>query len=114
MRRMRAKPAAHHNLTTPFIYKDLQVATHVFLRDDTVRRPFQPPYLGPYEVLARPNRRLYTILVNDRPSNISIERLKPAYLPAEEAEVSTTGPSKPTETSPSTYPLTKRVTFQEN
>lgn len=66
------------------MYKDLQTTTHV--KDDTVRRSPQPPYLGPYEVLARINERLYTVLINNRPCNISVERLKPAHLPIEEAE----------------------------
>jgi len=70
IRRIRAKPTAHHNKITPFMYKDLQT-THVFVGDDTVRRPLQPPYLGPYEVLAKINERLYTVLINNRPSNIS-------------------------------------------
>lgn len=35
--------------------------------------------------MARPNERLYTILVKGKASNISTERLKPAFVPAEEA-----------------------------
>jgi len=31
-------------------------------------------------VLARINERLYTILIKDKPSNIAVERLKPAFL----------------------------------
>lgn len=46
IRRIRAKPSTHHNKITPFMHKNLQTTTHVFLRDDTVRRPLQPPYLG--------------------------------------------------------------------
>ncbi|KOB73864.1 hypothetical protein OBRU01_10305, partial [Operophtera brumata] len=29
------------------------MATHAFLRDNTVRRSLQPPYTGPYKILAR-------------------------------------------------------------
>lgn len=92
MRSIRPKPRAHHGKRTSFVYRDLQQATHVFLRDDSVRRPLQPPYAGPYEILARVNDRLYTLLVNGRSCNISTERLKPAYLlPTDSGDASTQG-----------------------
>jgi len=84
MRQIRPKPTVHHGSKTPFIHKNLEQATHVFVRDDSGPRPLQPTYQGPYEVLARINERLYTILIKDRPSNIAIERLKPAFLSATE------------------------------
>lgn len=86
MRKIRAKSTTHHGKRTSFVYRELQQATHAFLRDDTVRRPLQPPYLRPYEILARVNDRLYTLLVNGKSCNISTERLKPAYLPPGEEE----------------------------
>lgn len=89
MRGIRPRDTIHHSKRTPFVYKNLDRATHVFVRDDTVRRPLQPVYQGPYEILARINERLYTILIKDRPSNISIERLKPAYLTSTETEEDT-------------------------
>lgn len=84
MRRIRAKPAVYHTKPTSFIFKDLERTTHVFVRDDASRRSLQPSYLGPYEVLARPNEKLYTVLLKDKPCNISTERLKSAYMPSPE------------------------------
>lgn len=84
MRSIRARPTAHHVKKTLFIHKALEQATHVFVRDDMCRRPLQPPYQGPFEVLARVSERLYTILMKGKPHNLSVERLKPAFLPAEE------------------------------
>ena len=114
LQKIRAKPTAHHGKKTSFVHRDLQHASHVFLRDDTIRRPLQPPYMGPYEVLARINERLYTILINGRARNISTERLKPAHLPANEIEES--APENPVEIPPTaqTHALStsKQVTFQ--
>lgn len=67
MREIRPRPTTHHGVRTPFIHKNLQQTTHVFVRDDTVWRPLQPAYQGPYEILARINEKLYTILIKDRP-----------------------------------------------
>lgn len=47
MRKVRAKPTTHHDKRTSFVHRELQQATHAFLRDDIVRRPLQLPYLGP-------------------------------------------------------------------
>jgi len=80
MRQIRPRPTVHHGSKTLFIHKSLEQATHVFVRDDSGPRPLQPAYQGSYEVLARINERLYTILIKDKPSNIAVERLKPAFL----------------------------------
>lgn len=101
MRRIRAKPTAHHAKKTPFTFKNLQWVSHVFVRDETTRHPLQPPYFGPFEALARPNERLHTTLIKDKACNISTERLKPAYLPtAEEEEGSTSQDNLPSPSSP--------------
>lgn len=96
IRRMRAKPVKHHTKKTPFVFSEMERATHVFVRDDASRRPLQPPYTGPHEVLARVNQRLYTVLIKNKPCNISTERLKPAYFPAtdDREEIPPAGPSQ--------------------
>ncbi|VDL62095.1 unnamed protein product [Hymenolepis diminuta] len=62
-----------------FIPTDLKTCSHVFLRYDAVRKPLQPIYDGPFQVLQRGEKTL-TILQNGRESVISIDRVKPAYL----------------------------------
>lgn len=89
LRDFRPQPTSHHIRRTPFVHRDLEDATHVFVRDDTVRKPFQHPYTGPHEVISRINERLYTIKINVRDVNTSTERLKPAYLPCEEEQPTT-------------------------
>lgn len=62
-----------------FVHTDLSSCSHVFLRIDAVRKPLVPPYCGPYKVLER-NKKNFKILINNKISYISIDRLKPAYI----------------------------------
>lgn len=77
--------ARHHNKERPFVYKDLATCTHVFVRNDTVRRPLTPPYDGSYEVLERYDK-YFKIQTPRRTTMVSLDRLKPAYILIEEAE----------------------------
>jgi hypothetical protein len=79
MNGLRAIPASHHSHPSSFVFKDLNVATHVFLRDDSVRRSLQPPYTGPYFIKGRQTKNL-TLDVNGRDVTVSIDRVKPAHL----------------------------------
>ena len=62
-----------------FVSQDLLSCTHVFVRIDAVRKPLQPPYEGPFEVIRR-TRKTVTISRNNSPDTISIDRVKPAYM----------------------------------
>lgn len=57
----------------------LKNALHVFIRHDAVRKPLQPPYDGPYRVVAR-SEKYFTVDVKGRHDTISMDRLKPAHL----------------------------------
>ncbi|XP_063835245.1 uncharacterized protein LOC135084399 [Ostrinia nubilalis] len=77
---IRPIPASRHSKPSAFIFKDLSTATHVFLRDDTVRRPLQPPYTGPHPIIERSHDgKSLTINIKGKKSNVSIDRVKPAY-----------------------------------
>ncbi|KAL7743875.1 hypothetical protein ACLKA6_000279 [Drosophila palustris] len=58
---------------------DLADATHVFLRNDTVRGSLQPPYDGPYEIKSK-QAKFFNIDINGRDIKVSIDRLKPAFI----------------------------------
>ncbi|KAK3864534.1 hypothetical protein Pcinc_029802 [Petrolisthes cinctipes] len=61
-----------------FVSQDLATCTHVFVRVDSVRKPLQPPYKGPFAVIKRTRK---TIRINHNGSYVvSIDRVKPAFL----------------------------------
>ena len=57
----------------------LSTATHVFIRNDAVRKPLQPPYDGPYPVVKRTDKH-FVVDINGRKDTVSIDRLKAAHL----------------------------------
>lgn len=62
-----------------FVHKDLYDCEYIFIRNDAVRKPLQPPYDGPYRVISRDNK-VFCIQLPDRQVKVSIDRLKPAYM----------------------------------
>ncbi|XP_064470132.1 uncharacterized protein LOC135384880 [Ornithodoros turicata] len=70
----RTPPATH-----VFVSQDLKTCTHVFVRRDTLRKPPDPRYDGPYLVVKR-NIKAYVVDVGRRHDIIAIDRLKPAYI----------------------------------
>jgi hypothetical protein len=76
---LRPTPAARHASPTTFIHKDLKDSTHVFLRQDTIRRALEPPYSGPHKAIARTDKTL-NIVVRGRQVTVSADRVKPAYI----------------------------------
>ncbi|XP_070522385.1 uncharacterized protein [Cardiocondyla obscurior] len=80
MREIRPSQTAHHNKPRTFIHKTLHICTHVFVRVDSVRKPLDQLYEGPFTVLERPSDFCFRIDIRGRPTDISIDRLKPAFL----------------------------------
>ncbi|GFX30147.1 retrovirus-related Pol polyprotein from transposon opus [Trichonephila clavipes] len=62
-----------------FVNKDLKSCSHVFIRIDRVRKALEPPYEGLFAVQKKYDK-YFTILIKDKAVNISVDRLKPAYL----------------------------------
>ena len=63
-------PTSRHLSPNTFVHKDLQDSTHVFLRQDIVRRALQPAYSGPHQVIARTDKT-HTIVVRGRLVTVS-------------------------------------------
>lgn len=72
-------PPKRHGVQESYLPKSLSNASHVFVREDSIKAPLTRPYNGPFEVIAR-NKDYYTIVGNDgHKNNVSIDRLKPAF-----------------------------------
>lgn len=86
-------PAAWHRKGPFYVPRDLQTCTHVFVRQDHVRRPLEAPYSGPHKVLKR-HEKFFKVEVHGRKVNVSLDRLKPAFITREAINVADT-PSTP-------------------
>lgn len=68
-----------HSNHRVFIPKDLQTCKSVYVRVDTVKRSFQRPYEGPFDVIERYDKFM-DLNINGKKQRISIDRIKPAYV----------------------------------
>lgn len=101
---LRPTPTSNHATSfTPFVHKDLMSSTHVFVRDDTVRRPLQRPYLGPFHVLEK-RPKFFKVQLNTTRKWISVDRLKAAYT------ISDQSPKEKSVSEPSTKPALRTST----
>ena len=57
----------------------MATATHVFVHDEARENKLQPTYRGPYRVLERTDK-YFTLDVNGKSDNDSIDHIKPAIL----------------------------------
>ena len=83
-----------------YVSKELSDCTHVFIRQDAVRKPLQPPYNGPYRVVERKDK-FFVLDIHGHKDTVSLDRLKPAYLDLETEPMSDTqltSPPPPTST----------------
>ncbi|GFS72487.1 uncharacterized protein NPIL_145101 [Nephila pilipes] len=78
MKQVKPIPFSYNCKQKPFVFKDLQNCSHVFVRTDIIRQSLQPPYHGPYQVIKRSDK-IFTLLVKNKNVNISIDRLKPCF-----------------------------------
>ncbi|GBM00106.1 hypothetical protein AVEN_176361-1 [Araneus ventricosus] len=72
-----------------FVHKDLETCSHVFQRIDRVKKQLESPYEGPFPVIERQDK-YFTINIKWKHVNVSLDRLKPAYILAEDNPKGTT------------------------
>ncbi|GBN06878.1 hypothetical protein AVEN_33976-1 [Araneus ventricosus] len=72
-----------------FVHKDLENCSHVFQRIDRVKKQLESPYEGPFPVIERQDKYI-TININGKHANVSLDRLKPAYILAQDNPKGTT------------------------
>ncbi|KAL7724946.1 hypothetical protein ACLKA6_002310 [Drosophila palustris] len=68
-----------HASNETFLQPEVSHATHVFVRVDRVRAPLEPPYEGPFQVLDKQSK-YFKVRLPTRDVNISIDRLKAAFM----------------------------------
>lgn len=88
-----------HGQITPFIFQNMKTASHAFIRRELLGGALQPPYEGPYEIIKR-GGKVITLRRNGKDINVSIDRVKPAYILEEENSETKIKPAreeKPTE-----------------
>ena len=81
------KPVRSHNKST-FVHKDLATAQYVWLREPSPRTTLSPRYSGPYKVISMTDK-VVTLDIDNRTDNVSLDRVKPAYLELDHLEVTT-------------------------
>lgn len=82
MRKIRPVPTKAHRVQRPFIHPALSTCTHVFIRHDAVHPSLQMPFDGPFKVIKR-QEKYFDLDLHTRRAKVSIDRLKPAFLPNE-------------------------------
>lgn len=70
-------PSSNHKQKI-FLFKNLRDCSHVFVRKDGYKKPLQPNYDGPFEVLQR-DSKYFTLIIKGKTKVISIDRLKPCF-----------------------------------
>ena len=123
MLKIRPTPTRKQQRSTPYVNSDLSSSSHVFIRQDAVKKPLEPPYRGPFPVLHRTNK-FFSINIDGKHENVSIDRLKPAYLekdctfspvlsdpkpPVKASSSPPTGPSPPTPAPAATTPEPRKT-----
>ncbi|GFX38968.1 retrovirus-related Pol polyprotein from transposon 412 [Trichonephila clavipes] len=86
MQRLSPPTTQHHGQHTIFVSKDLATCSHVFLRTDSLRKGLQPTYEGPYKIVDLTEKE-FRILRHGKEVSVSIDRLKPAYIPKKSEDI---------------------------
>lgn len=82
MAKLTPRPTSWHSSSPYYIPRDLHTSSHVFLRQDHVRRSLEPPYAGPFKVIER-QPKYFSLDVKGKTVNVSVDRLKPAFVTRE-------------------------------
>ncbi|GBO27271.1 Transposon Ty3-I Gag-Pol polyprotein [Araneus ventricosus] len=107
IQQLRATPTSNHSAKPTFVYRDLSVCSHVFLRVDAVQPSLSQPYTGPYKVLSRTNKN-FIILKDNKKVTVTIDRLKPAHLLLDNVNSSESKLDSPGVDTPSPTPSAKK------
>ena len=70
-----------HGPKQSYIPKNLATSGFVYVRHDAHRQPLQRPYDGPYRIIDTKDK-YFTLDMNGKQQKVSLDRLKPAHMPA--------------------------------
>ncbi|GBM01667.1 hypothetical protein AVEN_271924-1 [Araneus ventricosus] len=90
-----------------FVHKDLENCSHVFQRIDRVKKQLESPYEGPFPVIER-KVKYFTINIKGKNVNVSLDRLKLAYILADDNPKATTTDHNKLQTSDNKPDLTQK------
>ena len=76
---VRAPPPVWHKNQRFYVDSRLYSANYCFTRKNGKKSLFELPYKGPYKIISR-NDKFFTLDLRDRVDNVSIDRLKSAYI----------------------------------
>lgn len=76
MRELMATPVRTHPQRNVHVDRELSTCTHLFIRNDSVRKPLQTPYSGPYKVLNR-NKKYFTVDYKGHQDTVSLDHSLP-------------------------------------
>ena len=72
-------PVKHHSIPNSYVPSTLSSTLYVYIRVDGYRHPLQRPYNGPFRIISTSDK-YFTLDINGRLDNVSIDRLKPAFV----------------------------------
>lgn len=106
MTKLRPTPPRQPAERSIYVSSELESCSHVFLRNDVVRRSLQAPYDGPFRVL-RHGRKTITIERHGRQEVVSLDRVKPAHMETNQSTTATSAlPPETCRTAPHPTPAT--------
>ena len=72
-------PVKNHSSQPTYMPNTLSSTGYVYVRVDGHRTPLQRPYTGPFRIISTSDK-YFTLDINGRSDNVSIDRLKTAYV----------------------------------
>ena len=96
-------PTQWHGSPNTYLPPDLHSASHVYVRRDAHKPPLTRPYTGPFRVLRRSDKH-FTLEVNGKPEEITVDRLKPAKLESDQIPRTSNSPTPPPHQSQINHP----------
>jgi cleavage and polyadenylation specificity factor subunit 1 len=82
-----------HGAVAPTPLNELLKSKHVFVRVGPQHPSLARPYQGPFKVV-EPGHKTFKVLIGDATHTITVDRLKPAYLPSPERSPSSSQPQR--------------------